>query len=84
MIPPPRLLAAARVLAGLSQADLAKRANVGIGALSRYEAGKTTPRIDTIAALVDALAELGVGFLEGGRDIEMGVVIRRRRQARSR
>jgi transcriptional regulator with XRE-family HTH domain len=71
------------VLAGLSQAELAKRANVGIGALSRYEAGKTMPRIDMIAALVDALAELGVGFVEEGEDVEMGVVIRRRRQART-
>lgn len=77
MIPPPRLLAAARVLAGLSQAELAARANVGIGALSRYEAGKTMPRIDTIAALVRALGEVGIGFLEESDSVEMGIVKRK-------
>lgn len=80
MIPPPRLLAAARVLAGLSQAELAARANVGVGALSRYEAGKTMPRVDTISAVVRALAEFGIGFLEESGDVEMGVVKRKARR----
>jgi predicted transcriptional regulator len=79
MIPPPRQFAAARVLAGLSQAELAKRARVAESAILRYETGKSDPRVTTIAAMMRALAELGVEFLDETDDHEMGVAVRKRR-----
>lgn len=65
-VPPPRFLAAARVLAGLSQVDLARLAGVAVSSLARYERGDRTIRSDTLAALLTVLRARGIQFgLEG-------------------
>jgi putative molybdopterin biosynthesis protein len=56
--PPPRpnlRLRAARLAAGLSQADLARRANVSRQALSGLEAGRWSPSLDVALLLAAAL-----------------------------
>ncbi len=60
----PRLLAAARVLTGLSQAELAQEAGVHRNALQRIEAGSDV-RLSTLTALMDALLRHGVEILDG-------------------
>ena len=40
--------AAARVNAGLTQAQAAEQLGISIGALRRYEAGMFAPRLDTV------------------------------------
>jgi predicted transcriptional regulator len=79
MIPPPRHFAAARVLAGLSQAELARRARVAESAIFRYESGRSNPRITTIVAMMRALAEVGVESLDETDDHEIGIAVRKRR-----
>lgn len=41
--------------AGLSAAELARKARVGKSQLSKYENGKESPRMETLARLMDAL-----------------------------
>ena len=47
----------ARIRAGLSQTELAKRINVGSQVISRYERNAVTPRIEVLKAIAN---ELGV------------------------
>jgi transcriptional regulator with XRE-family HTH domain len=63
MLPALPFLAAARVLANLTQVELAKRARVSVSAVKRLEAGNTDARVSTIQALTRALAACGVEFL---------------------
>ncbi len=58
-----RLLTAARILAGLSQSELAAQADCAVSSLARFEQGRTQPRLDTVRALVGALARNGIEFL---------------------
>ena len=46
---------AARMRAGLQQKELAKRSGLPPATISNFEMGKTTPRIDTVELLADAL-----------------------------
>ena len=48
------LLREVRVLAGLSQAELAARIGAHQPAVSRWERGVETPRLETIAAILEA------------------------------
>jgi transcriptional regulator with XRE-family HTH domain len=50
-----RSLKALRESAGLSQAELARKAGVGKSQLSKYENGKELPKLETLARLVEAL-----------------------------
>jgi len=50
----PRLLREARELAGLSQAELATRIGSHQPAVSRWERGREAPRLETIAAILEA------------------------------
>ena len=50
-----RALRAARLLAGLSQAEVATEAGVSREAISRLEAGQRVARMDTLTAILDAL-----------------------------
>ncbi|WP_370288013.1 helix-turn-helix domain-containing protein [Siccirubricoccus soli] len=63
MLPSPRLLAAARILANVTQAELAKRAGVSVSALRRLEVGDTNARVATVEALTKALIACGIEFL---------------------
>ena len=70
-----RLLTAARIMAGLSQAELAAQANCAVSALARFEQGRTQPRLDTVRALVGALARNGIEFLPETQRHEGGVAL---------
>ena len=58
----PKLLAAARVLSGLSQAELAGEAGVHRNAVQRIESGADL-RTSTLKALLDVLERHGVEFV---------------------
>lgn len=74
MLPSPRLLAAARMLANVTQAELAELAGVSVSAVRRLEVGDTDARARTVEAFAKTMAALGVeifvdqaGSLEGLR-----------------
>lgn len=75
MIRSPRVLVAARMLAGLSQEDLAQAAGIAVSVLSAIEQGKSDPRNSTLIALVDALAERGVQIVNSGGGVVGGAVL---------
>jgi DNA-binding XRE family transcriptional regulator len=62
----PRQLRAARVLAGLTQAELAKKAGISRASLVAIEAGEAEPRLATYRALLLALEAAGVRISEDG------------------
>ncbi|RLE96784.1 MAG: transcriptional regulator [Thermoprotei archaeon] len=56
-IPTPEELRALRRRAGLTQAELAKRAGVSQSLIARIEAGTVNPRLSTLAKIYNALRE---------------------------
>ena len=84
LLPPPRLLAAGRALAGVSQRDLAKAAGVSRASIARYESGVANMRTDSLGALVVALRELRVQFVGETRDAELGLLLVKERRADGR
>lgn len=67
---------AARILAGLSALDLAKRASVGIATIKRFEAGQPVQPA-TVEAVIAALTSAGIAFIAaGGRSLEGGEGVR--------
>jgi predicted nucleotidyltransferase/DNA-binding XRE family transcriptional regulator len=82
------LLREARVRAGLSQSELARRAGVTQSVVSEYEAGKREPALPTLARLVAGTGhELTLGLqradlsLRGLPDSRLGRRLRRNRRA---
>ncbi len=80
----------ARQRAGLSQAELARRAHVAQPVISAYESGRREPGLSMLRKLVEASGhELSVGLLAGSDsracrglpDTPMGRRLRRRRRA---
>lgn len=71
-VPTARQFKAARALAGLSQAELAQAAGIGVGAVYRLESGKAieTP---TLRAIIAALDVAGVTFIDASRSLGEGV-----------
>lgn len=57
---------AGRALLGWSQADLAKRANVGPSTVADFERGQRTPIANTAAAMRSVLEDAGITFRPGG------------------
>jgi transcriptional regulator with XRE-family HTH domain len=49
-----RLIREARRLAGLTQAELAERLGTAQSAVSNWERGRDTPRVDTLARVLEA------------------------------
>ena len=49
-----RLIREARRLSGLTQADLARRLGTTQSAVSNWERGRDTPRVDTLARILEA------------------------------
>jgi transcriptional regulator with XRE-family HTH domain len=62
----PVQISAARVLLGMSQIELAKRASVGIGTVKRIEAERDKPAgtMRTISKIQRALEAAGIVFIE--------------------
>lgn len=63
--PTGRQIAAARTLLGMSQPDLASRANISAGTLKRMEAseGEAVGMANNVGAVVAALEAAGVEFI---------------------
>ncbi|WP_037225280.1 helix-turn-helix transcriptional regulator [Roseomonas gilardii] len=72
-----RAIAAARVLAGMSQSELAKAASVSLSVLAAIEQGTSDPRNSTLLAIADVLARHGVRILGEDDRILAGVVLER-------
>jgi len=85
MTAPLTLIREARGRAGLSQAQLARRAKTSQSAIARYEAGAATPTLTTLerilAASGDALV-LGAARLPERRRVSKGLVLLRRSRER--
>lgn len=67
---------AARILAGVSAAELAAQADVGIATIKRFESGQPV-QAATIEAVVAAFTSLGIAFIAaGGRSVVGGEGVR--------
>ncbi|TIX84254.1 MAG: helix-turn-helix transcriptional regulator [Mesorhizobium sp.] len=76
----PEQCRAARGLANISQDDLAKSARVGLSTVRNFEAGRSVPVANNLAAMVQAMERLGVVFIpENGGGA--GVRLRKSREA---
>jgi hypothetical protein len=71
----PRLLIAARALAGWSQADLAAAANVGLRTVLGLESGARDTRYSNVLAIMDALRRQGVELAQGSERFVGGVLV---------
>jgi hypothetical protein len=80
ILPPPRLLAAARVLVGITQRELATEAGLDRSLIARYEAGLSLLRADSFGAILVVLRNYGVHFVEESEKVEMGVQLVRDRK----
>lgn len=70
------LIKEARLRAGLSQADLARRAGKGASAIGRWERGEVRPSLETVIALVRA-AGFDLDFAMVPADDHDRILIRR-------
>ncbi len=62
-----RVMAAARMLAGLDQIELAAAAGLSPSTISKIEQGRKDVRQDTLRAVSQALERLGVDVTQNGR-----------------
>ena len=72
MIPPQRIVKAARLLLEWTQQDLADHAGISIGSISRFEAGASLSK-PSMLKVITAFEEEGVGFIFDADDNVVGV-----------
>lgn len=72
-----RVIAAARVLAGLSQSEMAEAASIAVSVVKGIEQGTSDPRNSTLLAIADALSAHGVRILGEDSEILAGIVLLR-------
>ena len=75
----PVQIRAARVLLGLSQADLATLASIGLGTVKRIEAARVelTGTVQTLSRIKKALEAEGIAFIEQDEQQGPGVRLRK-------
>ncbi len=69
----PQQIRGARAMLGMTQADLAARANLSATALNNIERGVSDPRASNLAAIQRALEAAGVEFFreDGGAGVRL-------------
>jgi transcriptional regulator with XRE-family HTH domain len=73
--PPPRAIAAARALAGLSQSEVASKAGIGARSFGRYEKGLSKLIDRNFSRLASLLQRHGIGFIQQDEDLALGVCL---------
>lgn len=68
----PETCRAGRALVGLTQAQLAVAASVGLSTIKNFEAGSYEPIVNNRRAIQTALETAGVEFIEDGAAPEAG------------
>ena len=66
---------AARALLRMKQGELAAASGVSLGCIKNVEREKVQPLASTMAALIGALTERGIDFIDGDDGVFVGKVI---------
>ena len=78
-----RFLQGARIMAGLTQAELAEAAGLGESVVANIERGASDPLNSTLMKLVEVLAEHGVQMIGFSEGVLGGVLVLDKRPGRS-